>query len=207
MHLDRLRHAVYFWSIATSTFTEPDQRSTSRYIGKRVLKDRHFTRKRVRVRVRVCHQCFSAARKRGEGIGMRARCNVGGGSVLSSDGCRRPPLTAGRAEARLTKRGPRSGVRTQWWSSLADAFARLGDLGRERGPSDALSGPRGAISRGPSVATEITPDDRTGRSRHSRSHSSAGLATTSRRYFVLLSRRLPRLACARTKAGLPYREP
>lgn len=40
---------------------------------------------------------------------------------------------------------------------------------------------------------------------HSRSHSSAELATTSRCYSVLLVRRLPRLALARTKAGLPYR--
>lgn len=70
MHLDRPWHAVYFWSIATSTFTEPDQRSTSRYIGKRVLKDRRSRGKRVCVCAGVCacHPvCFLGGEEAGRG--------------------------------------------------------------------------------------------------------------------------------------------
>jgi len=101
-------------------------------------------------------------------------------------------------------------------SSLRDFSGRTRRTGEERG--DALSRAKHSRcyrnyaepigGRGSAHAERPGPGDgHCFRARHSRSHSSAGLATTSlqRRYSVLLSRRLPRLA--RTKAGLSYREP
>jgi len=281
MHLDCRRHVVYFWSIATSTFTESDQKSTSRYIGKRMLKDHRSRRS-------VCHSCVQWAGRRGKGIGMRAkrkrrRGNVSRPRRRGRRADRRRGRAVGDGEAsgarcsprESTKRGSRTGVRTQWWwlaryslprvashvpgdrrSHSRAAFASrdsvCGSPSLRRFRADELGGaPRRAAlrrvesrcaarpgdspirrerrslarARDPLAATEITrnraivePSARAPHrrspfrreacdTRHSRSHSSARLATTSRRYFVPLSRWLPRLVRARTKAGLPYREP